>query len=106
MIAFDDIQRLQLCGRANVLRGQMSELNAQESMEVVTGILAKYDIVIGVWSDKDEPEGVGLHVIKGENLLSEIAAANKPNPIPIGVIPCNELEDAIAAAKLLGPSTH
>lgn len=106
MTAFDVVQRLQLAGRANVLRGQMSKLNAQESMEVVKGILAKYDIVIGVWSDKEEPEGVALHVIKGENLLSEIAAAEKPNSIQIGVIPCNELKDAIAAAKLLGPTTH
>jgi hypothetical protein len=41
-------------------------------------ILDSSDVVFGLWQDPEEPDGVGMYVIKGKNLMREIVASDQP----------------------------
>ena len=80
----------------------------------VKKILDENELVFGVFTDHEHPDGVDMLVIKGERLLQHIA--NAPRSVPncssslfgrgrrtkISAILCNSVEQAIAARRVLG----
>jgi hypothetical protein len=61
------------------------------------------DLVIGVFNDHEEPYGVGLHIIKGQRLITTVVAEQSlKSDIRQLCLPCNCLEEAIAIQRELG----
>ena len=54
MIALANQRQLAMCG-----------MSRRAAFRYVETIVADAEVVIGVWQDPREPNGVGLHVIKG-----------------------------------------
>ncbi|MFX4781993.1 hypothetical protein ABTC12_19820, partial [Acinetobacter baumannii] len=67
MIDFDELRELADEVRTFI---QMSEDKALALRAVIAG----HDVVLGIYPSPEE--GVGLHVIKGDELLSQIANSN------------------------------
>ena len=44
-----------------------------EPVMSVREILDNSDVVFGLWQDPEEPDGVGMYVIKGKNLMRDVA---------------------------------
>jgi hypothetical protein len=55
-----------------------------------------------VWQDADEPNGVGLYIIKGDRLLHTIIAENKAARVTMTAIPSMCLEQAVALKQVAG----
>ena len=85
---------------------EMAGMSGRECMGIIKNIIAANDIVIGVWPDSAEPSGIGFHCIKGVNSLREIVASDKAETLALAVVPCIELEQAIAAQQVFGDRTH
>lgn len=64
------------------------------------------DVAIGVWQDPKARYGVGLHVIKGAKLFKESIASGKPFTARVAAIPCECVEQAIAAQRVFGTRDH
>jgi hypothetical protein len=45
--------------------------------EPVKRIISQYEFVVAVWQDRSEPHGVGLHLVKGHQMLREVLASNQ-----------------------------
>jgi hypothetical protein len=67
MIDFDELRGLADATRAYI---QMSE----DKAFALRAIIAGHDVVLGIFPSAEE--GVGLHVIKGDELLRHIANSN------------------------------
>ena len=80
----------------------------REAMDGTTGpikrIFADNHIVIGIWQDPNEPNGVGFLVLKGGNLLREVRKSGKGWPARTSAIPCTCYEQAVAAGQVFGES--
>jgi hypothetical protein len=46
----------------------------------VKRIIAENDLVFGVWPDLAEPDGIGVHIIKGKRRLRSIASGADATP--------------------------
>jgi hypothetical protein len=68
----------------------------------VREILDNYDIVFGLWQHPSEPDGVGMCVIKGKNLLREIVASKEGVKVQIAAVPCESGAHARAAEQVFG----
>jgi hypothetical protein len=80
----------------------------------VKRIIAENDLVFGVWPDLAEPDGIGVHIIKGKRRLRSIASGADPTPggtvrlkraaekMRVSAVPCDCAEQAIAAQQTLG----
>lgn len=73
----------------------------------VLALLNRHDVVVAVWQDAEEPDGVGMLVVKGDRALRTIIAENKAKNLSIASIPCDCLEQAIALKEVHGePPAH
>jgi hypothetical protein len=84
------------------------------TIEPVKRIIEENEVVFGVWQDDDEPDGVGILLIKGQRRLGALAESGKPAPtgaerltlpaavMKVSAIPCLCLEQAEAARLTLG----
>jgi hypothetical protein len=68
----------------------------------VKEIIAHGDIVFAVWQDPTYKCGVGLMVLKGDQLLRECIASGKPIQANINAVKCDSYEMAVAAWNVLG----
>ena len=59
--------------------------------EPVLEIIADSDVVYGVWPDSSEPDGVGTLIIKGSDLVRDIAATRGSQTVRLTAIKCVEL---------------
>ena len=76
---------------------------ANETRDHLTGdfaqvweIVANNDLVVAVWQDVREPDGVGLLLIKGEDLLRQSVENTRAVSARTAAIPCIEYEQAVA----------
>lgn len=92
MIDFD-----QLRGLADEIRTfiQMSDDKALALRAVIAG----HDVVLGIFPSNDQ--GVGLHVIKGDELLRQIANSNEVGDYTHTAIAVESLEQAVTLKALV-----
>ncbi|CAJ0857101.1 hypothetical protein AMST5_00983 [freshwater sediment metagenome] len=95
-----------LAKEANALRVRMAAMSDAERFKMVKGLVDAHRVAIGIYPDADEPLGVGAHIIKGVNILADIAMGDKAVTLDVVAIPCIELEQAIAAADVWGEKRH
>jgi hypothetical protein len=87
----------QLRGLADQTRSfiQMSDDKARALRVVVT----EHDVVLGIFPSADE--GIGLHVIKGEELLRQIARTHTVGDYTHTAIAVHSREQAVALQQVL-----
>jgi hypothetical protein len=91
MIALANQRQLAMCG-----------MSRRAAFRYVESIVADAEVVIGVWQDPREPNGVGLHVIKGLRHLMTAAASGEPARVSVEAVPCIDREQAVAAEQRFG----
>jgi hypothetical protein len=70
-------------------------------------IFAENHIVIGVWQDPKDANGVGFLVLKGGKLLYDARTSGQSRPARASAIPCTCYEQAVAAKQAFGePDQH
>jgi hypothetical protein len=67
--------------------------------ESVVRLVAESDVVLGVWKDDAEPDGVGVIVIKGDQVLANIGQRGQTVPPRMMALPCDCAEMALAAKE-------
>jgi hypothetical protein len=92
MIDFEELRRLADQTRSFI---QMSHDKARALRVVV----AEYDVVLGIFPSA--AEGIGLHVIKGEGLLRQIARSNSVGDYSHTAIAVHNREQAVALQQVL-----
>jgi len=92
MIDFDELRGLAADVRTFI---QMSEDKALALRAVIAG----HDVVLGIFPSPDE--GVGLHVIKGDALLRQIANSNEAGDYTHTAIAVHNLEQAVTLKALV-----
>jgi hypothetical protein len=92
MIDFDELR-----GLADEIRTfiQMSDDKAQALRAVIAG----HDVVLGIYPSVDQ--GVGLHVIKGDELLRQIANSNEVGDYTHTAIAVQNIEQAMTLKALV-----
>ena len=92
MIDFDELR-----GLADEVRTfiQMSEDKALALRAVIAG----HDVVLGIFPSPDQ--GVGMHVIKGDELLRQIANSNVAGDFTHTAIAVYNLEQAVTLKALV-----
>jgi hypothetical protein len=99
-----DIGKLeQLVALANANRALMDG-----SLAPVLQLMRSHDVAVCIWQDRTNQNGVGLRIIKGTDLVRRSFAGDQA-PYKLTVIPCENLEQAMALSALHGdgaePST-
>jgi hypothetical protein len=92
MIDFDELRGLAADVRTFI---QMSEDKALALRAVIAG----HDVVLGIYPSPEE--GVGLHVIKGDELLRQIANSNEAGDYTHTAIAVYNLEQAMTLKALV-----
>jgi hypothetical protein len=92
MIDFDELRGLAADVRTFI---QMSEDKALALRAVIAG----HDVVLGIYPSPEE--GVGLHVIKGDALLRQIANSNEAGDYTHTAIAVHNLEQAVKLKALV-----
>ena len=64
--------------------------------DMVKGIVGDAEVVFAVWKDRSAKNGVGLKLIKGQQLARQVLANNRGIPARLAAIPCMEAEQAEA----------
>jgi hypothetical protein len=90
--------------QANKQQVAMRGMTSKERFQHVKAILAENDVVVGVFQEPTVPYGVGTSLIKGEETLERIMKSGVAERLRVNAIPCIDLEQAVAARKVLG--TH
>ncbi len=92
MIDFEELRGLADATRSYI---QMSEDKALALRAVIAG----HDVVLGIYPSAED--GVGLHVIKGDELLREIANSNEAGDYTHTAIAVHNLEQAMVLRELV-----
>ena len=92
VIDFDELRGLAADVRTFI---QMSEDKALALRAVIAG----HDVVLGIYPSPEE--GVGLHVIKGDELLRQIANSNEAGDYTHTAIAVYNLEQAMTLKALV-----
>jgi hypothetical protein len=87
---------------ANRRQLAMRGMSNHAAFRYVAAIVADAEVVIGIWQDRSEPNGVGLHVIKGLRHLMTATATGEPARVLVDAVPCIDREQAVAAEQQLG----
>jgi hypothetical protein len=75
-------------------------------MDYMRELVASHEVVIAVFDDPSEADGVGIYVIKGKPKLAEVVASGKTARAKIVAVPCVSLEWAITMDEVLGDSAR
>ena len=84
---------------ANQRQLAMRGMSKRAAFRYVETIVADAEVVIGVWQDPSEPNGVGLHVIKGLWHLITATASSEPPRVRVDAVPYIDREQAVAAEQ-------
>lgn len=82
---------------ANETKGRLDDTTGP-----IKEIFAENDIVFGIWNDTAKPYGVDFIYLKGGRLIRNSMLENKTITTKIGVIPCINIEQAVAAKQVFG----
>ena len=72
------------------------------TMVPVLKLIDRTDIVVAVWQDAQEPDGVGMLIVKGDRALLTIVADAQTKAVTMAAIPCICAEQAIALKEVAG----
>jgi hypothetical protein len=86
----------------NQRRLAMRGMSNHAAFRYIETIVADAEVVIGIWQDRSEPDGVGLHVIKGLQHLLTATASGEPARVRVDAVPCIDREQALAAEQQFG----
>ena len=86
-----------LANMGEKLRTAIIPLTDLERTQLVTRVVREADMVFGVWPDDDQPEGFGVQVIKGTDLMPPLEEFEFAEEVTVAAIPCVGLEPALAA---------
>jgi hypothetical protein len=84
---------------AEELRLTLIPMSDVDRARLVTRLLTDSDMVFGVWPDPNAEGGVGIHIIKGDDLMPPLAAFTPPYEINAAAIPCEGRRQAVAAQE-------
>jgi hypothetical protein len=88
-----------ITARANAHQDAMRGMPPDAALKYIGQIVADNDVVIAVFPDPAEPHGVGFYPIKGRQQLEALRAGRIPERLHCDVVPCAELEHAIATEQ-------
>lgn len=91
---------------AEDLRQALVELDEGGRRRLVSQALAESDMVYGIWPDDGEPGGIGVQIIKGEDLMPPLVGFETDHEVIVAAILCAGLEQAIAARDAWGRARH
>ena len=92
MIDFDELR-----GLADEVRTFIR--TSEDKALALRAVIAGHDVVLGIYPSHEE--GVGLHVIKGDELLRRIANANETGDYTHTAIAVHNLEQAVTLKGLV-----
>ena len=75
-----------------------------ERSDYLMKLLAESDMVFGLWPDPDDANGVGIQIIKGDDILPPLVGFGTQHELHIAAIPCACREVAVAAREAWGIS--
>ena len=78
------------------LANEVGETLTGGRFEPVKELIDTNDVAFAVWQDAQEPDGVGMLIVKGERRLLTITTARKAEPLSITAIPCQCADQAVA----------
>lgn len=99
--------RVQLSLGAYVTGQRLRGLDEQRRQVFLTKLFDEAELVFGVWDDPEQPVGIGYLLIKGRDLIGpgrdEAAAVEgQYGPMRIGVVPCHDVNFAVATKDIFG----
>lgn len=77
-------------------------MSEHDALSYVRDCIENAPIAVGVYADQNEPDGVGLHLIKGRRELHALLANGGERQYRVAAIPCVSLEQATAVEQVLG----
>lgn len=92
MIDFDELR-----GLADDVRSFIR--TSEDQALALRAVIAGHDIVLGIYPSAEQ--GVGLHVIKGDELLRQIANSNEAGDYTHTAIAVHNLEQAVTLKALV-----
>jgi hypothetical protein len=104
----DDDMRRRMTDLANEHAKEMQGMTDKEALQFVKRVINDAEVVWGVYQDATQPNGVGLHIIKGRRALSTISKSEQfvgkgfSFEMRFSAIRCDCLEQAIATEQVLG----
>lgn len=87
---------------ANQHATDMKGMSEKAALAHVNAIIDAGQIVFGVYQDPLSSCGVGYKIIKGARELGVVAVTGRSEQFSISAVPCDNVEQATAAAALLG----
>jgi hypothetical protein len=94
-----------IVGIANEAREAIRGMSSKRAYKHVEKIVAMSDVVIGVYQDYAQPQGVGTLIIKGKDILEAVDKTGRTLTCRFGAIPCDDREQAEAARIHFSPRT-
>jgi hypothetical protein len=80
-----------------------AHLNTKSSdSEILRVYITRHDIAIGIFKDAEYELGWGFYVIKGQPTSMRIVQSGVAEQVSLVVIPCRELEEAVAMSQVYG----
>jgi hypothetical protein len=102
MKKFDDDLRRRMTDAANEHHETLKGMIGKEKGQYVRGVIDAATVVFGVYQDAEQPNGVGMHIIKGKRELQVAIASGGETMVTMDAVPCECLEQAIAAEQTWG----
>jgi hypothetical protein len=65
-------------------------------------IFEESELLIGLWNEPQEKDGVGILVLKGDKVLREIITNRKNLLLRTSAVRCDSYAEAVAIKELLG----
>ena len=72
----------------------------------VVALIDGHDVVMGVWPDPNEPDGVGMTIIKGAARLWDVIERKNSVTCTVTAICCLEEDQALGARLAFGDAKH
>lgn len=76
------------------------------SMKPVHELLERHEVVIGIWEDPLQPQGIGTKIIKGLEVVELAANSAEEFPCRVTAIKCLAEDQARGLALVFGNRIH
>jgi len=81
-------------------RLKMLNFSSKQAYRYIKSIVDSAEIVFGIWADRTRPDGFDSLIVKGRSLFAETVMRNESMGLrKFTAIPCNDIEQAIAAQQ-------
>jgi hypothetical protein len=91
---------------ANANAEAMRAMTNEAAFDHVQGIVESAEVVFGVYQDENEPDGIGVCMIKGSWQMRAATVEKQVGKLKIDALPCASREQAIAAKQMFGDETR